>query len=343
MELLDRYLAAVKRRLPRDRQDDIIAELRANLESQLEDKESELGRPLTTDEAEAWIKKLGSPMQVAARYQPQQYLIGPGLFPTYWYVLRTALGWALAIYLVANGVELMMEAPSASDAVEAIVRVPGVLITVAAWVTVVFAVLEFSVARGMVKIPAGVFAKIEWSPNTLSPIEALAEGKKKRRTFAQAVGEVVFGFLGLVWLALVPRHPYLVFGPGAPYLQSLPYGLAPVWTQVYWWIIALNVIQLVWNTFNLWHGAWRGPRLVYKTVTGIFGLIPITLLLFVKDHTYLLLKNPATAKASEVAMLTSANEWIFKLAALFFVIATVQLAWEIGRKIVKARHKRAAR
>ena len=35
MELLDRYLEAVKKHLPWQRQDDIIAELRANLESQL--------------------------------------------------------------------------------------------------------------------------------------------------------------------------------------------------------------------------------------------------------------------------------------------------------------------
>jgi len=42
---LDRYLQAVKKHLPSRRQDDIIAELRANMESQLEDKEAELGRP----------------------------------------------------------------------------------------------------------------------------------------------------------------------------------------------------------------------------------------------------------------------------------------------------------
>ena len=43
MELLDRYLEAVKKHLPWKRQDDIIAELRANLEAQLDDKETELG------------------------------------------------------------------------------------------------------------------------------------------------------------------------------------------------------------------------------------------------------------------------------------------------------------
>src|SRR6516164_9401632 len=98
MELLDRYLQAVKKHLPWQRQDDIIAELRANLESQLEEREAELGRPLTGPEAEAWIKQLGPPMQMAARYQPQQYLIGPAVFPIYWFVLRTALLWATVIY-----------------------------------------------------------------------------------------------------------------------------------------------------------------------------------------------------------------------------------------------------
>ena len=104
MELLDRYLQAVKKHLPLRRQDDIIAELRANMESQLEDKESALGRPLTTGELEDWLKKMGSPIMVAARYQPQQYLIGPAIFPVYWYVMRLVLLWAVIIYAIVNAV-----------------------------------------------------------------------------------------------------------------------------------------------------------------------------------------------------------------------------------------------
>ena len=86
MELLDRYLQAVKKYLPTRRQDDIIAELRANMESQIEDKESELGRPLTQGEMEDLLRKMGSPLKVASRYQSQQYLIGPTFFPMYVYV-----------------------------------------------------------------------------------------------------------------------------------------------------------------------------------------------------------------------------------------------------------------
>jgi len=45
MNLLNRYLRAVGRLLPKPRRDDIVAELRANILSQMEDREQELGAP----------------------------------------------------------------------------------------------------------------------------------------------------------------------------------------------------------------------------------------------------------------------------------------------------------
>src|SRR5271166_694959 len=112
MELLDRYLQAVKKHLPWQGQDDIIAELRANLESQLEEKEAGLGRPLTATEAEAWLKPIGAPALMAARYQPQRYLIGPALFPTYWFVLRTVCFWVAVVYLIGSAVGIAAGSPT---------------------------------------------------------------------------------------------------------------------------------------------------------------------------------------------------------------------------------------
>jgi hypothetical protein len=70
MELLDRYLEAVKKQLPWERQDDIIAELRANLEAQLEDRQEEVGHTLTPEEAKAWVGQLPPPAMMAGRYRP---------------------------------------------------------------------------------------------------------------------------------------------------------------------------------------------------------------------------------------------------------------------------------
>lgn len=47
MNLLNRYLQEVSRYLPKARREDVVAELRANIVSQMEDREQELGRPLT--------------------------------------------------------------------------------------------------------------------------------------------------------------------------------------------------------------------------------------------------------------------------------------------------------
>jgi hypothetical protein len=89
MELVDRYLQAVKFWLPRKQKDDIIAELSEDLRSQIEDKQSTLGHTLTDAEVEPILKRCGSPMAVAGRYLPQQSLIGPALFPIYSVVIRS--------------------------------------------------------------------------------------------------------------------------------------------------------------------------------------------------------------------------------------------------------------
>jgi hypothetical protein len=205
MELLDRYLEAVKKHLPWKRQDDILAELRANLEAQLEDKETELGRSLTKEEAEAWLKELGSPLQVAARYQPQQYLIGPRIFPIYWYVLRLVFLWATVIYGIVSVVQIASSGNFNATAVaEAILRVPFVLFTAATWVTLIFVVIEYSATHYPGKFPGIAGGAIDWSPAGLPPVEQRAVEKKQRSYFG-AVAEVIFGFIFLGWLLLVPQ------------------------------------------------------------------------------------------------------------------------------------------
>jgi hypothetical protein len=88
MGLIERYLQAVKFWLPRRQKNDIIAELSADIYAQIEEREAELGRKLTEAEVEAQLKQRGHPLLVANRFQPQGYLIGPGFFPVYCFVLK---------------------------------------------------------------------------------------------------------------------------------------------------------------------------------------------------------------------------------------------------------------
>src|SRR5215469_14102656 len=71
MELLERYLQAVGKHLPAQNRADTLAELRANLLAEIEEREESAGRPLTDAEAASVLEAHGMPVIVASRYLPQ--------------------------------------------------------------------------------------------------------------------------------------------------------------------------------------------------------------------------------------------------------------------------------
>jgi hypothetical protein len=335
MELLDRYLQAVKKHLPWQRQDDIIAELRANLESQLDEKQAELGRPLTPAEAEAWIQQLGSPVQMASHYQPQQYLIGPAIYPVYLYVLRISLMWALAIYTLVATITLVLGPSVTGEALaQAAFRLPSIVIQVAAWVTLVFAGLEFIATRYPEKCPSigGFYAK--WSPSTLPPLEPVLAPGTKRPRYSQAVTEVIFGFIVLAWLVVVPRHPFLMFGPGITILHASPFRLNPHLLIFYWWIVGLNALQLAWRCIDLLRGAWQHPEPLRHIVSKIFGSTLLVLLAYLPGGAYVLLRHPEADMTRYAQTIDSTNRGIHVGLQVLCVIVILQLAWDIAQALV---------
>ena len=111
MDLIDRYLVAVRRHLPRPLQKDIVEELAGNLRSEAEEAEQRLGRALTTDDQSALLKKQGHPWLVASRYLPQQYLVGPALYPYYRQALVIVLFWVVLPISLGGGALAAIYAP----------------------------------------------------------------------------------------------------------------------------------------------------------------------------------------------------------------------------------------
>lgn len=119
MDLVDRYLQAVKLWLPARQRNDIAAELGEDIRSEIEEKEGGLGRPLETAELEAILKRRGSPIVAASRFGPQRSLIGPTLFPIYAtalkalaipYVVLWVVRW---VYLFVTSAAVRAESPVA--------------------------------------------------------------------------------------------------------------------------------------------------------------------------------------------------------------------------------------
>jgi hypothetical protein len=205
MELIDRYLQAVKFWLPKNQKQDIIAELSEDLRSQVEDRETELGRKLNESEVADLLKQRGRPVLVANRFQPQQNLIGPVLFPIYVFVLKIVaafylLPWvlvwiAIAIYRPAHpGRNLITTSASFWTSFW-----PVAFFMIGA-VTSVFAVLE--------RVQAKSHFLEQWDPRKLPPVRD-PNRIKLSTSVAELTVNVVFCSWWL-WWAGGPWYPTLI-------------------------------------------------------------------------------------------------------------------------------------
>ena len=337
MELLDRYLQAVKKHLPWQRQDDIIAELRANLEAQLEDKETELGRPLTKQEAEEWLKQLGSPIQVAARYQRQQYLIGPTLFPTYWYVLKLAFFWLTTVYVVARVITVAAQGSSVEAYAGIALGLPWIWLVNAAIITLVFAVIELSGARF-----GGKIAQIPPMGAGVVADGSAAGGRGRWRE--QAVELCQGDGRSDLWMPVL-----CVAAAGAALSVS-----AVRAGRMVSGVVALHAGARV-VAVLLVHGRHqriradvedRGPdgRRVAKRklwrhwAMHLLSLIPLGILLAAPGQQLFLAKNAAAnAKA-----LSDANKGLHTALMIAVAVVALQIVWHAGKMVVESYRKRVA-
>jgi hypothetical protein len=100
LDLIDRYVHAVRVNLRRPDADDIVAEIRADLESHIDALAT--ARASRDDEIAALLRRYGHPRIVAARYSQHPSLAGPELLPFYWYTIRI-VGAAVVASLLAGG------------------------------------------------------------------------------------------------------------------------------------------------------------------------------------------------------------------------------------------------
>jgi hypothetical protein len=192
MELIDRYVAAVGRRLPSKTRADIEAELRSLIMDAIDERRAAGGEPSEEDVVNV-LKSFGSPAEVAARYSPDpHYLIGPQLFDAYRLVVAIVLGAvtlglgiALALDLGINGVSLV---EGFGEFLSGLVS--GVLSALGS-VTIVFAVLERALSEKDKEAMAG--ATRQWDPRRLPPT-ADADAVK----ISDSVMAICFTLLALV-------------------------------------------------------------------------------------------------------------------------------------------------
>ncbi len=260
MELIDRYLQAVRFWLPTKQKHDIVAELYEDLRSQIEEQEAALGRALDTAEIEALLKKFGQPMIVAQRYLPQRYLIGPNVFPMYWFVLKLdwicvfapwfVLGVCLDVFVAANRSGHYGALTGVLDHFWAAAL--GNLVVL----TAVFALIErFQPKSGL---GGG------WNPQRLPKLRDAS-----RISRSSSIGELAwYGVFLLWWVGVFPS------------LSGLGLAPSPVISRFFFWpILALSLGQTVIACVNVFQPWWTPARAKIRAIVDVLGLLIVTALL----------------------------------------------------------------
>lgn len=310
MDLLERYLQAVQFWLPKKQKQDIIAELSEDLRSQIEEKETELGRKLQEEELEAILKRCGPPLVVASHYRPEQYLIGPVLFPFYRFVMAIALfGFVVPRTLVWIGLWIFDPARRGS------LQVGNLLTTALALafaITLVFAVMERTAAK------AGHWE--DWNPRKLPAVR-----DPNRISRVGSIAEIAFSGIFLVWFVGV-LWPGKVVDLSGPKIM-----LAPVWQYFFWTFVGLGVLNIEMACVNFIRPYWTPLRASLRAGSTLVG--GMTFCWLMKAQVLAGFSAPDVT-AQRAAELTGVfNTWLARSAGGAIVGFVVVLCFDIYRII----------
>jgi hypothetical protein len=271
-QILEKYLNSVRSCLPEAQRDDIVQELSENLHAQIEDKENELGRPLSDAEVEEILKQHGHPMVVASRYNQEKRsvafgpeLIGPAVFPFYVRVLKFNLGIsAVVFFIVVVALFFGGHAMTAGDLLPAIFYQVVIQFAI---VTFVFTVAD----RHFKKNPESWNyrnAKHPWHPAFSFENNSKAKNNSGRVSRLDSVAQIVALGVSLIWLRIARGAPFLIFGPAAAFLRP-----APIWHQFYWPVVGVACLGILQGLINLVRPDWLRLMVAYRALTAIGWIV----------------------------------------------------------------------
>lgn len=273
--LTDRYVAAAARHLPETQRDEFARELRERIADEIDARlmTSADGAPTTAADAEdAVLRELGDPAALAAAYvdRPLQ-LIGPRYFLA-WKRLLTLL-YAIVLPVTAAAVllaQLLSGAGPGEVAAEVVGVVLALVVHLAFWVTLVFAILE--------RTP-GTKAVERWTPDQLPEIRDESRAGRLGDLIASLV------FLGLFAVVIVWQQvrPPSFEGPG----QEIPVLDPALWSFWLPYFLVLIVLEMLFAVaIYLW--GWNWPLAIANLVLNVAFTVPALWLLATEQ-----LFNPA--------------------------------------------------
>jgi hypothetical protein len=316
-ELVERYLASVERRLPKETAKDIVAELREGLAGRMQAKEEELGRTANADEVAAMLKAFGHPVVVASKYSGQDYVIGPNHYPWFWHVQRIAVGAAVAIAFGITAIRAL----GSEEPIRAVMRGINGAVGAGVWAFAIVTILFVFAERFKLDMR---WAE-KWDPKSL-PREHIRQPKGLFESAFTLLFDVIF----LLWWVKIVQFPNeLPMRDGA----SAAITFSPGWDLVYWPVLVLAVGVTVVHLADLMRPAWSPLRSVLSIVGHAAG-IGVLWVLYRAQPLIMVTPTPG-ADAAEIDrvfwMIESIVNISLGVAALIWAINIGVEVWRLWR------------
>jgi len=302
MEIVDRYIYAVTKRLNPKQKDDIEKELRGLIEDMMAERAND--SVATESDAEEVLIELGDPIKLADKYRGStRYLIGPDYYNLYLLVCKivlAAVGFGITIAFIIDAI-----VGQQVNAGVAIGEYMGSLISsvfsVLVWVTIIFAINERygDSLKRLIKINVG-----SWKPSSLPKIPVQ---KQLIKPF-----EPIFGIVfGVVFLIIVNTSSRLI----GVYLGDSDISFIPIFQEqiLHNYLPIINVlicVGIVKEFFKLIYGRWT---ISLAAINGALNAISLVIAIFI-------LSNPEIWNPNIAAQLRDAGVIINGVNINFIVI-----------------------
>jgi hypothetical protein len=310
--LTDRYVAATVRSLPETQRADVERELRASIEDDI-DARRETGAEPVEAEREV-LTGLGDPAGLAARYSERPlFLIGPTNFLFYRRSLIALLAIIVPIAAVGSAlVHALMGEGIGPVIAAAVVTALSAAMHIGFWVTLVFAILDWTGASKNGPL-------VKWT------LDMLPDVPEKRALRSDAIASIVWLAILIVFL-LYPQFFPIAWNADGPVREPL---LDPaLWSFWLPYFLAMVVAEVVFVVVTYRSGGWSARLAVVNAVLAVATTVPIAVLALAGD-----LYDPAFLAAFPWAQAEGT------LAATEVITAVVALgigAWDAIDGVVRA-------
>lgn len=284
MEIINRYVYAVTKRLPESQRQDIAQELRGLIEDMIEERTGSR-EPNQTDVEEVLLA-LGNPSELALKYGAnRRYLISPELFTPYITILKIVFG-AIAISMTVVFIIETFLAPT--FLLNHLLGYIGSTITIGAqafaWVTIGFAFAEF---KGQVPNDLKQIGATKWKPSDLPVIP----DRKKQIKRSESIIGIIFSIIGLVFI-IFSNHLIGVFiFENDKLVKIIPLFNIDSLQNYLPFIYGLIVLGIIKECLKLIVGKWTKKLALYNLLINLLSLFFV--LMIFRDQ---LIWNPTFIK-----------------------------------------------